>query len=54
MDRLPQRIMQDKSIPSEAEVPNAATIEAMEEARQGGLPSFEGVSALMSDLTSRD
>jgi hypothetical protein len=38
----------------ELEVPNAVTTAAMHEARQGGLPSFDSVSTLMTDLNSED
>jgi len=44
--------MPDKVTPSELEIPNAATEAAMQEAREGGLPSFDSVSALIADLTS--
>ena len=46
--------MPDKLIPSELAVPNVVTTLAMEEARQGGLPWFDSVFALMSDLNSED
>ena len=34
--------------------PNAETIEAMEEARRGGLPTFNSVEELMADLLAKD
>ncbi len=37
-------------VPLSIEVPNAKTRAAMEEAEQGGLPSFDTVSKLMADL----
>jgi DNA-damage-inducible protein J len=44
--------MTDNSLPSEPEVPNAATAAAIQEARKGGLPTFSSVSDLMADLNS--
>jgi len=44
--------MPDESTPSELDVPNAATVAAMQEARKGGLPSFNSVSDLMDDLNA--
>jgi DNA-damage-inducible protein J len=44
--------MPDKTTPSELEVPNAKTAAAMQEARQGGLPSFDTVDDLMADLNA--
>jgi hypothetical protein len=38
----------------EIEIPNAATAEAIEAARQGELPTFNSIADLMSDLNSRD
>ncbi len=46
--------MPDKFNPSELEGPNAATKVAMEEARRGGLSSFEGVPDLMDDLNATE
>ena len=36
------------------EAPNPVTVEAMKEARKGGLPRFETVQALMDDLHAED
>jgi antitoxin component of RelBE/YafQ-DinJ toxin-antitoxin module len=44
----------DNDLPVEPEIPNAATDEAIEEARQAKLPTFDSVADLMSDLSSRD
>ena len=44
------RIAREKALPFEPLVPNAETIAAMKEARQGGLAKFEGVDELMADL----
>jgi DNA-damage-inducible protein J len=48
------RIAREKALPFEPLVPNAETIEAMREARRGGLPSFSTVDALMADLHADD
>ncbi len=44
------RITCEKALPFEPLAPNAETIEAMKEARWGGLKSFTTVDFLMSDL----
>jgi DNA-damage-inducible protein J len=48
------RVAVEKALPFEVKVPNAATAAAMQEARQGGLRSFDSVSALMDDLNEED
>lgn len=48
------RIAKEKALPFEPWVPNEETIEAMREARKGGLPSFESVEDLMADLHAED
>lgn len=48
------RVAHDKALPFEPLVPNAVTIEAMKEARRGGLKSFATVEALMADLNAVD
>lgn len=48
------RVAREKALPFEPLVPNAATIEAMKEARRGGLKSFSTVEALMADLNAGD
>lgn len=48
------RVAREKSLPFEPLVPNAATIAAMREARQGDLPRFDNVQALMADLHADD
>jgi DNA-damage-inducible protein J len=48
------RVAAEKSLPFEVTAPNAATAEAMREARKGGLPSFRNVSDLMADLNAED
>jgi hypothetical protein len=46
--------MPDNCSPIEPEIPNAATVAAMQEARQGELPAWGSVLGLMSDLNSED
>jgi DNA-damage-inducible protein J len=48
------RIANDKALPFEPLVPNAETIAAMREARQGKLSSFATVNELMRDLDAAD
>ncbi|MEW9810156.1 MAG: type II toxin-antitoxin system RelB/DinJ family antitoxin (plasmid) [Candidatus Symbiodolus clandestinus] len=48
------RIAREKALPFEPLVPNAVTIAAMKEARQGGLKSFFSVEDLMADLNAKD
>jgi hypothetical protein len=46
--------MTDNYLPVEPEIPSAATTEAIEEAREAKLPTFNSVADLMSDLNSQD
>jgi DNA-damage-inducible protein J len=48
------RIATDKAMPFEPLIPNVKTIEAMKEARRGGLKSFTSIDALMEDLNADD
>src|ERR1700712_5769666 len=48
------RVAHDKALPFEPLVPNRETIEAMKEARRGGLASFKTVDALLADLNAGD
>lgn len=48
------RVAREKALPFEPLVPNAVTIEAMKEARRGGLKSFAAVEDLMADLNADD
>lgn len=48
------RVAAEKALPFEVKVPNAATAAAMQEARKGGLRSFDSVPDLMSDLNAED
>lgn len=48
------RVAQEKRLPFEIKVPNAATRMAIEELEQGGGKRFSTVSALMDDLDADD
>jgi DNA-damage-inducible protein J len=48
------RIAAEKALPFELLVPNAETIEAMREARKGGLPRFKTIEGLFADLNAGD
>jgi len=48
------RVAHEKALPFEPLIPNAETIEAMKEARRGGLASFSTVEELMADLNAGD
>jgi len=48
------RVAVEKALPFEVKVPNAATVEAMEEARKGPAKSFASVKDLMADLNAED
>ncbi|MBF0137912.1 MAG: type II toxin-antitoxin system RelB/DinJ family antitoxin [Magnetococcus sp. DMHC-1] len=48
------RIAHEKSLPFAPMVPNEETIEAMQEARRGGLPAFTTVEGLLADLHADD
>ena len=48
------RVAHDKALPFAPLIPNAATVEAMREARKGGLAQFTGVKALLDDLHADD
>ena len=48
------RVAREKALPFAPLIPNTATIEAMKEARKGGLARFDSVDALMDDLNARD
>lgn len=49
---LVTRVAKEKSLPFEPLVPNEKTIDAIREARQGKLKSFDSVNALMKDLNA--
>jgi DNA-damage-inducible protein J len=44
----------ERRLPFSFEEPNAKTRAAIEEARRGGLPSFNSMSELMADLNAED
>ena len=48
------RVAREKALPFAPLVPNEATIEAMREARAGGLRKFDSVQELMADLHAQD
>ena len=48
------RVAREKALPFEPLVPSATTIEAMKQARDGGLKSFATVEDLMADLNADD
>lgn len=48
------RIAREKALPFEPLMPNAETIEAMREARRGGLPSVNSIEALRAALDADD
>ncbi len=48
------RIAAEKALPFEPLVPNAETIAAMREARNGRSPRFKTVEALFADLNAGD
>ena len=48
------RVAREKALPFAPLVPNQVTIEAMKEARQGGLPQFDSVQDLLDDLHADD
>jgi DNA-damage-inducible protein J len=48
------KIATEKALPFEPIVPNETTIQAMREAREGKLPSFDSIDALMTDLHAED
>ena len=48
------RIAKDGVLPFEPLVPNAETIEAMKEARRGGLPRYANSTALLKALNEGD
>ena len=48
------RVANEVALPFEPLVPNAETIAAMREARQGKLPSFDNIESLMADLNEEN
>ena len=51
---LLKRVAAEKALPFEPLTPNAETIAAMREARQGRLPRFKNVDDLLRDLNAGD
>ena len=48
------RVAREKALPFEPLIPNEETIEAMREARKGGLPSAKSVTELLERLNAPD
>ena len=48
------RVAREKALPFAPLIPNTVTIEAMKEARKGGLSQFDSVGAHMDDLHAQD
>ncbi len=48
------RVAREKELPFEPLIPNAETIAAMEEARRGGLRSFDTVQEFLDSLNEED
>ncbi len=48
------RVAREKALPFAPLIPNTVTIEAMKEARKGGLSQFDSVEVLMDDLRAQD
>jgi len=48
------KIACEHALPFDPLIPNAETIAAMKEARQGNLPSYANVKELMADLNAPD
>ena len=48
------RVAAEQAFPFELRVPNAETVQAMEEARAGNLKRFDSIDELMSDLNADD
>ena len=51
---MPVRVYYEKALPFDSLIPKAVTIEAMKEARKGGLSQFDSIQALMDDLHAED
>ena len=48
------RVAKERALPFAPLVPNAETIAAMKEAREGNLPRFDDVKSLLDDLHAED
>jgi DNA-damage-inducible protein J len=48
------RVVREQALPFDRFIPNAETIAAMKEAREGKAKRFDSVEALMADLNSED
>ena len=48
------RVAQEKALPFEPLIPNETTIQAMKDAREGKMESFDSIESLMADLNADD
>jgi len=48
------RVAREKALPFEPLVPNEETIQAMKDAREGKMDSFDDIESLMADLNADD
>ena len=48
------RVAAEQALPFSVQVPNRATVAAMEEARRGGLQSVDSVPDLLAELNAED
>ena len=48
------RVAAEKALPFEPLIPNAETIEAIEELRQGGLKQYDSIEDLIQELNAKD
>ncbi|PCI61580.1 MAG: type II toxin-antitoxin system antitoxin, RelB/DinJ family [Gammaproteobacteria bacterium] len=48
------RVAKEKALPFEPLIPNDETIQAMQDARDGKMESFDSIESLMADLNADD
>lgn len=48
------RVAKEKALPFEPLIPNEETIQAMQDARDGKMESFDSIESLMADLNADD
>ncbi len=48
------RVAKEKALPFEPLVPNETTIQAMKDAREGKVETFDSIDSLMADLNADD
>jgi len=49
-----KRVVAEKALPFEPLIPNAGTIEAIEECRRGGLKQYDSIEYLIQELNEED